>query len=156
MIHERRFETVFQPIWNLEMGTLLGVDALTRPDPAYGLSGPAEAFDVAWQLGRVHQLDVLCTKSALRSARALEPAVLLFINLSPLTLDLDVAANAWLAPAVRAGLSRATWSSRSPSASAGASTPSSRACSGCTLSGLARKFAHISGVPDTLALPREQ
>jgi hypothetical protein len=24
------------------------------------------------------------------------------------------------------------------------------------LSGLARKFAHISGVPDTLALPREQ
>ena len=106
LIEEGRLETVFQPIWNLDAETLLGVESLTRPDSSYGLSGPAEAFDVAEQIGRVHQLDVLCVESALRSAPELPEGVLLFINLSPLTLDLDAEADAWLGPAVeRAGLS---------------------------------------------------
>jgi diguanylate cyclase (GGDEF)-like protein len=106
LIDEGRFETVFQPIWNLDSGTLLGLEALTRPDSSCRLSGPAEAFDVAEQLGRVHQLDVLCVENALRFASELEPGLLMFINLSPQTLDLDLEANAWLAPAVdRVGLS---------------------------------------------------
>jgi diguanylate cyclase (GGDEF)-like protein len=106
LIDEQRLETLFQPIWNLDAGALLGVEALTRPDPSYGLSGPAEAFDIAEQIGRVHQLDVLCVETALRTAPALEPGALLFLNLSPTTLDLDAEAQAWLAPAVeRAGLS---------------------------------------------------
>jgi diguanylate cyclase (GGDEF)-like protein len=106
LIEEGRLETLFQPIWNLDTETLLGVEALTRPDPSYGLSGPAEAFDIAEQIGRVHQLDVLCVQNALRLAPELHPGVLLFLNLSPLTLDLDADADAWLAPAVeRAGLS---------------------------------------------------
>jgi diguanylate cyclase (GGDEF)-like protein len=106
LIEEGRLQTLFQPIWNLDAETLLGVEALTRPDPSYGLSGPAEAFDIAEQIGRVHQLDVLCVENALRLAPELQPGVLLFVNLSPLTLDLDAEADAWLAPAVaRAGLS---------------------------------------------------
>jgi diguanylate cyclase (GGDEF)-like protein len=105
LIEEGRIETLFQPIWNLDAETLLGVEALTRPDPSYGLSGPAEAFDIAEQIGRVHQLDVLCVENALRLAPVLHPGVLLFLNLSPLTLDLDAESEAWLAPAVkRAGL----------------------------------------------------
>jgi diguanylate cyclase (GGDEF)-like protein len=102
LMDEGRLTTVFQPIWNFDEGTLLGLEALTRPDPSYGLSGPAEAFDIAEQIGRVHQLDVLCVENALRSAPELEPGVLLFFNLSPLTLDLDAEAEAWLAPAVEA------------------------------------------------------
>jgi diguanylate cyclase (GGDEF)-like protein len=105
LIEEGRLQTLFQPIWNLDAKVLLGVEALTRPDPSYGLSGPAEAFDIAEQIGRVHQLDVLCVENALRLAPELHPGVLLFLNLSPLTLDLDAEADAWLAPAVeRAGL----------------------------------------------------
>jgi diguanylate cyclase (GGDEF)-like protein len=105
LIEEGRLETLFQPIWNIDAESLLGVEALTRPDPAYGLSGPAEAFDIAEQVGRVHQLDVLCVENALRLAAELHPGTLLFLNLSPLTLDLDAEAEAWLAPAVeRAGL----------------------------------------------------
>jgi diguanylate cyclase (GGDEF)-like protein len=105
LIDEGRLDTLFQPIWNLDAQTLLGVEALTRPDPSYGLSGPAEAFDIAEQVGRVHQLDVLCVENALLLAPELHPGVLLFLNLSPLTLDLDAEADAWLAPAVeRAGL----------------------------------------------------
>jgi diguanylate cyclase (GGDEF)-like protein len=109
LIEEGRLQTVFQPIWNLDTETLIGVEALTRPDPSYGLSGPAEAFDIAEQIGRVHQLDVLCVQSALRCAPGLDRDVLLFLNLSPLTLDLDADAKPWLAPAVeRAGLSPQT------------------------------------------------
>jgi diguanylate cyclase (GGDEF)-like protein len=105
LIEEGRVDTLFQPIWNLDAETLLGVEALARPDPSYALSGPAEAFDIAEQIGRVHQLDVLCVENALRLAPELHPGVLLFLNLSPLTLDLDAEADAWLAPAVeRAGL----------------------------------------------------
>jgi diguanylate cyclase (GGDEF)-like protein len=105
LIDEGRLTTAFQPIWNLGEKTLLGIEALTRPDASYGLSGPAEAFDIAEQLGRVHQLDVLCVETALRSLPALDPGALLFLNLSPVTLDLDSEADSWLAPVVeRAGL----------------------------------------------------
>jgi diguanylate cyclase (GGDEF)-like protein len=105
LIDEGRLTTVFQPIWNFDAESLLGMEALTRPDPAYGLSGPAEAFDVAEQLGRVHQLDVLCVQSALRSAPELPAGVLLFLNLAPMTLDLDSEEDDWLGVAVEeAGL----------------------------------------------------
>ena len=105
LIEEGRLTTAFQPIWNFDAEFLLGVEALTRPDPSYGLSGPTEAFDIAEQIGRVHQLDVLCVENVLEFAPELEPGVLPFINLSPLTLDLDAEADAWLAPALeRAGL----------------------------------------------------
>ena len=106
LIDEGRLTTVFQPIWNLEAETLIGIEALTRPDPSYGLSGPAEAFDIAEQLGRVHPLDMLCAQHALLSAPELGPDVLLFVNLAPLTLDLDAEGDGWLLAAVeRAGLS---------------------------------------------------
>ncbi len=105
LVDEGRLETVFQPIWKLDAETLLGVEALTRPDPSYGLSGPAEAFDIAEQIGRVHALDVLCVQSALRAAPKLGNGVLLFLNLSPLTLDLDADGDDWLRVAVeQAGL----------------------------------------------------
>jgi diguanylate cyclase (GGDEF)-like protein len=106
LVDEERIETVFQPIWDFAEETLLGVEALMRPDPSYGLSGSAEAFDVAEQIGQVHQLDVLCVENALRVMPELDPGVLLFINLSPLTLDLDAAQNDWVRVAVEgAGLS---------------------------------------------------
>jgi diguanylate cyclase (GGDEF)-like protein len=102
LLEERRLQTLYQPIWSLDSGRLLAVEALSRPDPCYGLSGPAEAFDIAEQLGRVHQLDVVCVESALRSAPELEPGALLFLNISPLTLDLDAAGDDWLGRAVDA------------------------------------------------------
>jgi diguanylate cyclase (GGDEF)-like protein len=100
LIDDARLTTVFQPIWNFDAGELIGVEALTRPDPSYKLSGPAEAFDIAEEIGRVHQLDVLCVNSALRVAPQLAPGVLLFLNLSPHTLDLDAENNDWLRTAV--------------------------------------------------------
>jgi diguanylate cyclase (GGDEF)-like protein len=106
LIEERRLTTAFQPIWDLDAGELIGLEALTRPDESYGLSGPAEAFDIAEQLGRVHELDVVCAEHALEViAEQLPPDALLFLNLAPQTLDLDADADDWLKAAVeRAGL----------------------------------------------------
>jgi EAL domain-containing protein (putative c-di-GMP-specific phosphodiesterase class I) len=106
LIEEGRLSTSYQPIWDLNRRMLLGFEALTRPHPDYGLSGPAEAFDVAEQTGRVHQLDVLCVTNALTIGAQLPPGALLFINLCPQTLDIDGDKNGWLLQAVAdAGLS---------------------------------------------------
>jgi diguanylate cyclase (GGDEF)-like protein len=105
LIDEGGLSTVFQPIWDLDAGVLLGVEALTRPGSEYGLGGPAEAFDIAERIGRAHELDELCVGSALRIVPELPADVLLFVNLSPHTLDLDANGNDWLRDAVEnAGL----------------------------------------------------
>ncbi len=105
LVEERRLTTAFQPIWNLGSGGLLGIEALSRPDTSYGLSGPAEAFDIAEQIGCVHELDELCATHALAAAADLPDGALLFVNLTPKTLELDSDGNEWLQRGVeRAGL----------------------------------------------------
>jgi diguanylate cyclase (GGDEF)-like protein len=107
LVREGRVTTLFQPIWDLSTETLIGLEALSRPDPCYGLSGPAEAFDVAEQTGHVHDLDVMCVTHALKQAARLPDDPTIFINLSPQTLDLDAKGNDWFSEAVTAsGLSR--------------------------------------------------
>jgi diguanylate cyclase (GGDEF)-like protein len=97
LIDEAGLRTVLQPIWDLGSQTLLGVEALMRPDPKYGFSNPAEVFDLAEQIGHMHELDVLCVQSALTHvAPELPEGALLFLNLSPQTLDIDGDGNDWL------------------------------------------------------------
>jgi diguanylate cyclase (GGDEF)-like protein len=101
LIDDGRLTTVFQPIWNIAQGTMIGVEALLRPDSALGLSGPAEAFDIAEQAGRVHELDMLCVRDALAAATSLPAGALLFLNLCPTTLGIDAGGNDWLLTAVQ-------------------------------------------------------
>jgi diguanylate cyclase (GGDEF)-like protein len=103
LLERGRMETVFQPIWDFDTETLLGLEALSRPDGGRGLLGPTEAFEVAERLGCVHELDVLCATSALAAAPEYEDGVPVFLNLSPLTLDLDGEGDGdWLREAVAA------------------------------------------------------
>ena len=105
LIEEGKVTTLFQPIWDLAAGRLLGVEALSRPDPSYEIASPLEAFDLAEQIGRVHELDVICATQALRSLPDLPPDALLFLNICPRTLDLDEDRDDWLLEAAaRAGL----------------------------------------------------
>ena len=97
LIDEAGLHFVLQPIWDLDSQTLLGVEALMRPDPKYGFSSPAEIFDLAEQTGHMHALDMLCVQSALTHvAPELPDGALLFLNLSPQTLDIDANGNDWL------------------------------------------------------------
>jgi diguanylate cyclase (GGDEF)-like protein len=102
LLEQQKLDTVFQPIWDLTEGTLVGVEALSRPDPSYGFTGPSEAFDVAERVGRVHELDQLCIAKALSVAPRLPDGVLLFLNVSPSTLDLDADEDSWLQQAIEA------------------------------------------------------
>jgi len=105
LLDERGLDVHFQPIWNLSTCHLLGVEALARPYESYGLAGPQEAFDIAEQLGKTHELDELCAATAFAQADRLPRGAALFVNVCPQTLDLDAEANDWLLAAVgRAGL----------------------------------------------------
>jgi diguanylate cyclase (GGDEF)-like protein len=96
LVREKRLATVFQPIWDFGSGELVGVEALSRPDPSYGLSGPAEAFDIAEQIGCVRELDMLCARHSLGAAADLPEGARLFLNLAPKTLELDSVGGDWL------------------------------------------------------------
>ena len=102
LIEEGGLTTVFQPIWDFGSGALIGIEALSRPDEAYGLSGPTEAFDVAAQIGVVHELDVVCATRALEAVReiGIPPGALLFLNIAPRTLERDAGGSDWLKTAV--------------------------------------------------------
>lgn len=106
MLDERGLDVHFQPIWDLTTCRLIGVEALARPHACYGLAGPYEAFDIAEQLGRTHELDELCASTAFAQADRLPNGAALFVNVCPQTLDLDEDHNDWfLAGVRRAGLS---------------------------------------------------
>ncbi len=102
MLDERGLDVHFQPIWNLNTCHLLGVEALARPRESYGLAGPQEAFDIAEQIGKTHELDELCASTAFAQAERLPRGASLFVNVCPQTLDLDAEENDWLLGAVRA------------------------------------------------------
>jgi hypothetical protein len=72
----------------------------------------AEAFDVAEQLGRTHELDELCASTAFAQADR-RPAGRALRDVCPQTLDLDADENDWfLADVERAGLTPSRSSSR--------------------------------------------
>ena len=86
LLAEGALTAVFQPIWSLSPRSILGYEALARPDERYGLAGPQQAFDIAEQFGRAADLDRLCRQKELAAAAALPQGTLLFVNISPYTL----------------------------------------------------------------------
>ncbi len=86
LLVEGRMAIVFQPIWMLHPNGVFAYEALSRPDPSYGLDGPQQAFEIAERLGHAAELDAICVEQILTAARSLPAGVLLFINLSPSSL----------------------------------------------------------------------
>jgi EAL domain-containing protein (putative c-di-GMP-specific phosphodiesterase class I) len=87
LLLDRELDMAFQPIWDLQEDRVLGYEALARPPSHYGFSGPDQLFTVAHGSKMVHELDVLCFESIVRSVKHLPPDVLLFVNVSPATLE---------------------------------------------------------------------
>ncbi|MBA2285390.1 MAG: bifunctional diguanylate cyclase/phosphodiesterase [Ktedonobacteraceae bacterium] len=100
LLSEGHVTVAFQPIWDIEQNRVLSFEALTRPPADYGFNGPQEAFDIAEKIGRAHELDYLCVHAILARAAELPPDTLLFLNLTPQTLDHDVLTGAILLEAV--------------------------------------------------------
>ena len=93
-------DVAFQPIWHLAGTHVLGYEALARPRSS-DLSGPGEAFEIADSIGRGHELDAVCRRATLRAAAELPKDALLFLNVSPQTLEHDGLAGDSLVLAVR-------------------------------------------------------
>ncbi len=102
LISEQIMGVAFQPIWDVARGTVFAYEALARPPAELGLAGPLEAFDIAEKMGRAQDLDAVCRRAILGRAAELPPDALLFINISPQTLDHGLLAHDSLERAVRA------------------------------------------------------
>jgi diguanylate cyclase (GGDEF)-like protein len=105
LLEEPRVEIVFQPIWDLQDGRVLGLEALARPWVGYGFDGPADMFTVAEKIGRAHELDAICRSAALARAHEIPKGVLLFLNVNPQSLSHgELAGDRLLRPVAAAGL----------------------------------------------------
>jgi diguanylate cyclase (GGDEF)-like protein len=100
LIDSGAVDVAFQPIWDLGGTRVLGFEALARPRSSE-LSGPGEAFEIADSIGRGHELDAVCRRATLRAAGDLPDGALLFLNVSPQTLEHDGLAGDSLVLAVR-------------------------------------------------------
>jgi diguanylate cyclase (GGDEF)-like protein len=86
MIAQGLVTTAFQPIWDRQSTQPLGFEALARPHPELGLSGPQEAFDVAQRIRQLPELDMVCTRKTLETAVNLPAGSVIFMNYSPASL----------------------------------------------------------------------
>ena len=88
VISGRMIRTVFQPIVDLDSGSVVAYEALSR-GPEGPLEAPDRLFDIARAVGRLTELDELCRRTALESAIAIGmfAPLTLFVNVEPAVLD---------------------------------------------------------------------
>jgi EAL domain-containing protein (putative c-di-GMP-specific phosphodiesterase class I) len=82
ILASRAFTPVFQPIWHLATGRVVGFEALTR----FEGTTPDEVFAQAGLLGRLQELEIATLSAALAAAERLPPNRWLSVNVSPALL----------------------------------------------------------------------
>ena len=87
LLREDRIDVAFQPVLSSGQGPIVGYEALARIPAGYELDGPQEAFEIAERIGHSHDLDLLCIREGLHQAGNLGVDQILFLNLSPRTLE---------------------------------------------------------------------
>jgi diguanylate cyclase (GGDEF)-like protein len=86
---EDLLKAVYQPIYSLTTGRIVGFEGLVRPAPESGFSSPTSLFVAAEATRRTVELDVVCARAVLAGAGELGDDRYLSINLSPRTLESD-------------------------------------------------------------------
>jgi EAL domain-containing protein (putative c-di-GMP-specific phosphodiesterase class I) len=76
-------ETLFQPIFDLNSGAILGYEALARGPRDTALEMPRAMFSLSNRLGQTVRLDRVCRERALEAAAALTGPEKLFLNVLP-------------------------------------------------------------------------
>ena len=87
LISANDIDIVFQPIWDVTRCNILAYEALARPPAQFGFNGPQDVFDLAERVGRAHEIDTVCWRATLRRAKQLPDGVLLFVNMTPHSLE---------------------------------------------------------------------
>ncbi|MBV8680371.1 MAG: GGDEF domain-containing protein [Aquitalea sp.] len=86
IINERRLQPVFQPIVDLESGSILGYEGLIRGPSNSTLHSPVSLFDQAERCNMTVMLDRTCRQITMERFVELGLAGLLFLNICPATL----------------------------------------------------------------------
>jgi EAL domain-containing protein (putative c-di-GMP-specific phosphodiesterase class I) len=86
VIAGRFFHTVWQPIYSLVSGGVVGVEALTRFSDPVVTQSPDRWFAEAHEVDLGQQLEILAIDAALASAATIPESIYLSLNVSPATL----------------------------------------------------------------------
>jgi predicted signal transduction protein with EAL and GGDEF domain len=83
-LRNHEFDLYYQPIVNLELGSLTGFEALLRwNSPVRGKVSPAEFVPFAEDLGLMHEIGCWVLKTACQEAARWEPPTSVSVNISP-------------------------------------------------------------------------
>jgi len=86
---ERLLTPVYQPIYSLRTGAILGYEGLVRPMPDAGFSDPGTMFVAAESTDRTVELDMASLETVIAGAGGLGRDQYLSVNLSPRSLETD-------------------------------------------------------------------
>jgi EAL domain-containing protein (putative c-di-GMP-specific phosphodiesterase class I)/GGDEF domain-containing protein len=86
IILSENISTVFQPIFHIGSGSVLGYEALTRGPGGTIFESPCNLFAAAAEVGLSFELDRLCRKRAIQQASVLPGGAKIFINTLPNTM----------------------------------------------------------------------
>jgi EAL domain-containing protein (putative c-di-GMP-specific phosphodiesterase class I) len=86
---EDLLQAVYQPIYSLTTGQIIGFEGLVRPSADSGFASPTSLFVAAEATRRTVELDIVCARAVLAGAADLGEGRYLSINLSPRTLESD-------------------------------------------------------------------
>ncbi len=80
IIREEGIRVHYQPVVELETLEVIGYEALSRGPEGSGLESPAVMFEISREAGVAHELDRLCRRLAIASARGISPGRKIFLN----------------------------------------------------------------------------
>jgi len=86
ILHEGRLTTHYQPIVDMDQGSIMGYEALTRGPRHSAFEVPKVLFSFGDRNHLSSELDILCRVKALRNARGFDPTKKLFVNSLPESL----------------------------------------------------------------------
>jgi diguanylate cyclase (GGDEF)-like protein len=80
---------VYQPIYSLRTGAVIGYEGLVRLAEQAGFDSPSSLFIAAEATRRTVELDIVCARTVLAGVAGLDAGRYLSINLSPRTVESD-------------------------------------------------------------------
>ncbi len=86
---DRLLTPVYQPIYCLRTGRVLGYEGLVRPSADSGFANASALFVAAESTEHTVELDLASLDTVLTGARSLDPDLYLSVNLSPRSLEAD-------------------------------------------------------------------
>lgn len=105
VIESQSLRPVYQPIFDLRTGNVMGFEAFCRLEADHGYTPTPTLFRAAASIGKLETLDRLCRQVACAGAHGLSETALLFVNLAPATLaNEDFDAREVIGDVVAAGL----------------------------------------------------